>query len=130
MKAQGRLGVGQEVDPLAALDIGVEHEAAVIDALEQNDARRGNAPLAHRRQGHGIGQVGLAFARFLIPKIKQIQGVRMLHVHHLSLPEFDPRSIAKKEFFYTLDGIMVITGVRHMRAEHPFARRRFSRTHC
>src|SRR4051812_46729059 len=59
MEEQRRMRMSLELPPLAALVIRIEEEAAV-DALQQDDARRGPPVRADGRQGHGrrLGQLG------------------------------------------------------------------------
>jgi len=45
---------------LAAFHVGVEDEAPIVDALEQDVPRRRPAVGIHRRQHHGVGLGGLA----------------------------------------------------------------------
>src|SRR6267143_629941 len=68
-KAQRGIGVGEQLDRLAALEIGVEDKPALIEPLQQNDASRRPSVGSRRRQRHGVG-VGLALPSLVEPTSK------------------------------------------------------------
>src|SRR3546814_3457106 len=65
----------QQWAPLAALIVGVEHEALGVIALQQHHPARRHAVLADRRQSHGGGVVRLGSLGLGQPGGKDVQRV-------------------------------------------------------
>src|SRR5471032_3023487 len=68
VKQQTRGGVAREFMTFAAEVIREEHEAAVVDALDQHDACRRAAALVDGRERHGIGFGYLCVERLRKPR--------------------------------------------------------------
>jgi hypothetical protein len=99
VEEQCGLRVLGEVPALAALEIRIEDEAALVEALEQHHARRRPARCVGRREGHGVGVIGLARLGLLQPRGEAREGLGLPHlaarvlgadfrilVHRLKLP--------------------------------------------
>ncbi len=69
MEQQGGPGVGRQFAPLGALQVGVEDEAGLVEALQQHGARIGQALGVDRGEGHGVG-----ICRFRPPRLRQPVG--------------------------------------------------------
>ena len=70
MKHHRGLGIGGEFAPLLALLVGVEDEAAFVEALEQHHAHIRQAVGPDGCQRHRVGIGGLAPARVGKPTIE------------------------------------------------------------
>ena len=55
VKRQRRLGRGRQFVALHAVEVGVEHEAALVEALQQHHARIGQPVGIDGRERHGFG---------------------------------------------------------------------------
>src|SRR3546814_14512878 len=77
---------------LAALVVGVEHEAGGVVALQQHHAAGGHAVLADRRQCHGGGVVGLSGLGFAMPGGEAVDwiGCLLRPDFHSTFPLFIP----------------------------------------
>ena len=73
MKHQRSLGVAGELAALLALRIGIENEAALVEALEQHHAGVGQAVGVDGGERHGGGIARLALGRLLEPGGEQLQ---------------------------------------------------------
>src|SRR3954451_17713243 len=71
VKAKRHLGVGLELFPLAALQIGKEDESGVIEALQQHHPHRRHAVGPDRGEGHGVGIIRLAPLRLGEPSAEK-----------------------------------------------------------
>ena len=71
MEEQGGLRIGGELAALAAVEIGVEDEAALVMALHQHHPDRGAALGVGGRQRHGDGVVRLGEPRLGEPFLEQ-----------------------------------------------------------
>jgi hypothetical protein len=85
VEAQRRPGMRREVPSLAALGIGVEDEAALVDALQQHDAGRRPAILADRRQRHRMRVARLGLPGLVQPRLELGEGLLVLDVAHGNL---------------------------------------------
>jgi hypothetical protein len=77
VEQQRRLGGRQQLPALAALIVGVEHEALGVIALQQHHPAGRHAVLAHGGQGHGGGIVRFRGLRLGKPRgehVKRIGG--------------------------------------------------------
>ncbi len=71
MEHQRRARIGSELLALCALQVGVEDKAVRIRTLQQDHPRVRHAVRVDRRQGHGVGIVGLALRGLLQPGVEQ-----------------------------------------------------------
>ena len=83
MERERRARIGRELLALGARQIGVEHEAFVIDVLQQHHADIGQPSRIHGRQRHGVGIVRLmrfGFREPLAEKLHRLVGRNKLPV--------------------------------------------------
>ena len=71
MEAHRRLAGAEDFHALATFEIGVEHEAPLVEALEENHAHIGQARLVDGGERQCVGIVGLGFPGILEPVAKQ-----------------------------------------------------------
>lgn len=67
VEAEGGLGILGELGAFAALGVGEKAEAALVDALDQYHADRGDAVEGRGGERGGVGVVGLGLLSFLKP---------------------------------------------------------------
>ena len=70
-ESHGRHRVGQQLLALGALVVGEEHEALLIEALEQQGTQMRLAVAVHRGQHHGVGFGGFHLHRLTEPQPEQ-----------------------------------------------------------
>ena len=74
-KVRAACGCAASCVPLAALVVGVEDEAALVERLEQHDARRRAALRVDRGERHGRGLRHLRLERLGEPGVELLEGV-------------------------------------------------------
>ena len=72
------MGVAGELQPLGALFVRVEHEAADVGALQENHPHIGKPVGIDGGHGHGLWIDGLGGLRLLHPAEEQVEGIARL----------------------------------------------------
>jgi hypothetical protein len=75
VEQQRDIGIGRQLAPLAAVEVGVEHESIGAVAFQQHHADRRVSIGRGRGQRHRIGVVGLAGLRLGEPRFEDREGI-------------------------------------------------------
>src|SRR6266850_3974310 len=81
VKQQRRLGMGLQVQALAAFRVGVDDETRGVVAFQEDHADRGRAVGPDRGEAHGRGIIRLALGRRLVPFAEKRQRIGLFPNH-------------------------------------------------